>query len=134
MASTTGTIRLPDDDEDKSEGPTSRRRALLVGISYNGAHNQWPALDGPHSDVDRFRQLLIGTYSSTSLRPFPTTTVLFSDTYKYCPEDITVMRDDPSFPDLSHPTRVNMVSDNKLQFVGDSHSQTTDPRVRATGF
>lgn len=90
MASTTGTIRLPDDEEDKSEGPTSRRRALLVGISYNGPHNQWPALDGPHSDVDRFRQLL-------------------TDTYGYRPEDITVMRDDPNFPDLSHPTRVNMI-------------------------
>lgn len=127
MASTTGTVRLPDDDDDKSEGPTSRRRALLVGISYKGDHNQWPPLDGPHSDVERFRQLLIGTYLSTSLRPSFSTTILFPDTYKYRPEDMTVMKDDPSFPDLSHPTRVNMVSSNKLQFVGDSHSQTTDP-------
>ena len=127
MASTTGTVRLPDDDDDKSEGPTSRRRALLVGISYKGDHNQWPPLDGPHSDVERFRQLLIGTYLSTSLRPSFSTTILFPDTYKYRPEDMTVMKDDPSFPDLSHPTRVNMVSSNKLQFMGDSHSQTTDP-------
>jgi hypothetical protein len=79
-ASSTRTVRLSDDDdddddddedklEDKSEGPTSKRCALLVGISYNGAYNQWPALNGPHNDVDRFRQLLTGTYSSTSLRP-----------------------------------------------------------------
>ncbi|KAN0136282.1 Caspase domain containing protein [Lactarius tabidus] len=90
MASTTGTIRLPDDEEDKIEGPTSKRRALLVGISYNGPHNQWSPLDGPHSDVDRFQQLL-------------------TDTYGYSHEDITVMKDDPSFPDLSNPTRVNMI-------------------------
>jgi hypothetical protein len=127
MTSTTGTIRLPDDEEDKIEGPTSKRRALLVGISYSGPHNQWSPLDGPHSDVDRFQQLLTGTYSSTCLRPFPSTTVLFPDTYGYRSEDMTVMKDDPSFPDLSHPTRVNMVSGNKLQFMDDSHLQTIDP-------
>jgi hypothetical protein len=90
MGSTTGTIRLADDEEDKSEGPTSKRRALLVGISYSGPHNKWPALDGPHDDVDRFRQLL-------------------TETYGYQSEDITVMRDDPNLPDLSHPTRDNMI-------------------------
>ena len=62
MASTTGTIRLPDDEDNKrdSEGPTLKRRALLVGISYKGAHNKWSALDGPYDDVDRFRHLLSG--------------------------------------------------------------------------
>ncbi len=77
MTSATGTIRLPDDEEDKSEGPTSRRRALLVGISYKGDRNKWPVLDGPHEDVDRFRHLLTGTLSYTSLGPFPSTSVLF---------------------------------------------------------
>ena len=115
MASTTGTIRLSDDEEDKSEGPTSKRRALLVGISYSGPHNTWSALDGPHDDVDRFRHLLIGTWSYTSLSPFPLTTVLFPDTYGYRSEDITVMEDDPNLPYLSHPTHVNMVSGNNLQ-------------------
>jgi hypothetical protein len=126
MTSTTGTIRLPDDEEDKGKGPTLKRRAL-IGISCSGPNNQWSALDGPHSDVDRFRQPLTGTYSSTSLRPFPSTTVLFLDTYGYRPEDMTVMKDDLSFRDFSRPTRVNMVTGNKLQFVDDSPTQTTDP-------
>ena len=60
MASTTGSIRLPDDGEDKSKSPTSKRRALLVGISYTGAHNTWSPLDGPFDDVDRFWKLLTG--------------------------------------------------------------------------
>jgi hypothetical protein len=125
MGSTTGTIRLADDEEDKSKGPTSKRRALLVGISYSGPHNKWPALDGPHDDVDRFRQLLTGTWPYTSLRPFPSTTVLFPETYGYQSEDITVMRDDPNLPDLSHPTRDNMVSGNNMDKVDDSHYYTT---------
>ncbi|KAN0130443.1 Caspase domain containing protein [Lactarius tabidus] len=91
--------------EDKSEGPTSKRCALLVGISYNGAYNQWPALNGPHNDVDRFRQLL-------------------TDTYGYRPEDITVMKDDPTFPDISHPTRVNMIRELE-RLVSDAASGDT---------
>ena len=62
MASKAGTIRLPDDEEDKSGGQKPKRRALLVGISYNGPHNKWSALDGPYEDVDRFQQLLTGTW------------------------------------------------------------------------
>ncbi|KAI9456400.1 peptidase C14, caspase domain-containing protein, partial [Lactarius psammicola] len=108
MTSKSGTIRLPDDEEDKSEGATSRRRALLVGISYRGAQ-KWSTLDGPHDDVDRFRKLLTGTWSYTSFRPFPSTTVLIPETYEYRPEDITILKDDPNLPDLSHPTRVNML-------------------------
>ncbi|KAF8267146.1 caspase domain-containing protein [Lactarius quietus] len=100
MAGTTGTIRLPDDEGDKSESSASKRRALLVGISYNGPHNQWSALDGPHDDVNRFQQLL-------------------TDTYGYRPEDITMMRDDPSLPELSHPTRVNMIRELK-RLVSDA--------------
>jgi hypothetical protein len=65
----------------RATAPTSKRRALLVGISYNGAHNKWPALDGPHEDVDRFRQLLTGTWYYTSLGPFPFTTILSPETY-----------------------------------------------------
>ena len=125
MANTTGTIRLPDDEEDKSDGQRSKRRALLVGISYNGDHNKWPALDGPHEDVDRFRQLLTGTWSYNWLGPFLLTNILSPETYKYRPEDITVMRDDPTLPDLSHPTRDNMVSGNKPHLVDDSHHYDT---------
>ncbi|KAI9432855.1 caspase domain-containing protein [Lactarius indigo] len=100
MTSTTGTIRLPDDEEEKSEGPATKRRALLVGISYKGDHNTWSPLDGPHEDVDRFQQLLI-------------------DTYGYRPEDITILKDDPNIPDLSHPTRVNMICELK-RLVSDA--------------
>ena len=125
MANTTGTIRLPDDEEDKSDGQRSKRRALLVGISYNGDHNKWPALDGPHEDVDRFRQLLTGTCSYNWLGPFLLTTILSPDTYRYRPEDITVMRDDPNLPALSHPTRDNMVNGNKSHLVDDSHHYDT---------
>ncbi|KAI9458149.1 caspase domain-containing protein, partial [Lactarius psammicola] len=78
----------------KIEYPRSKRQALLVGISYSGDHNTWPALDGPHEDVDRFAQLL-------------------TDTYGYRLEDITVLKDDPDLPDLSHPTRVNMIRELK---------------------
>ena len=42
-------------------GPTTKRRALLVGISY--AHSQsggdYRVLENPHDDVDMFRNLLI---------------------------------------------------------------------------
>ncbi|KAH9003553.1 caspase domain-containing protein [Lactarius hatsudake] len=93
-------IRLPDDEEDKKEGPTSKRRALLVGISYKGDHNTWPALDGPHEDVDRFQQLLI-------------------ETYEYRLEDITVLKDSPNLPDILHPTRVNMIRELK-RLVSDA--------------
>jgi len=56
-------------------------------------------LDGPHDDVDRFRQLL-------------------TETYGYRPEDITVMRDDTNLPDLSHPTRDNMIRELKRLVSG----------------
>ena len=39
---------------------STKRRALLVGISYHHPSPIWSPLDGPHEDVDRFRDLLIG--------------------------------------------------------------------------
>jgi F-box-like len=36
-----------------------KHRALLVGITYTGPSNTWTKLDGPHEDVDRYRDLLI---------------------------------------------------------------------------
>ena len=46
-----------------------KRRAILVGISY--AHSQsdtWWPLDGPHGDVDGFRDLLVRKQSSSPRR------------------------------------------------------------------
>jgi hypothetical protein len=57
---TNNNIRLPDLEEGKGvEGPTPKRRGLLVGICYNGSKN-WNPLEGPHKDIDNFRDLLIG--------------------------------------------------------------------------
>ena len=44
--------------DDKHEVASLKRRALLVGITYTGPDNKWPPLDGPHRDVDRYRELL----------------------------------------------------------------------------
>jgi hypothetical protein len=35
--------------------------------------------------------------------------ILIPDTYKFLPEDITVLKDDPDLPFLSQPTQANMV-------------------------
>ena len=57
-------LRLTDVQEETQSArvaPTSKRRALLVGISYHHSRSElWSPLDGPHEDVDRFRKLLIG--------------------------------------------------------------------------
>jgi hypothetical protein len=45
---------LPDDVHDKT-----KRRALLVGITYSSPSNTWSQLDGPHGDVDQYQDLLI---------------------------------------------------------------------------
>ena len=54
---------LEDDVHEKSKGVETKRRALLVGITYtspfNLASNTWSQLDGPHDDVDQYRDLLI---------------------------------------------------------------------------
>jgi hypothetical protein len=49
---------LPDDVHDKMKLVKTRRRALLVGITYSTS-NTWSQLDGPHGDVDQYRDLLI---------------------------------------------------------------------------
>ena len=57
-------IRLLDVQEETQSAraaPTSKRRALLIGISYHHSLSElWSPLDSPHEDVDRFRELLIG--------------------------------------------------------------------------
>ena len=66
-------IRLTDVQEETQTAraaPTSKRRALLVGISYRHSLSElWSSLDGPHEDVDRFRELLIGEPIFTTIRP-----------------------------------------------------------------
>ena len=50
---------LPDDEHDKTKDVEAKRRALLVGITYTSPSNTWSQLDGPHGDVDQYRDLLI---------------------------------------------------------------------------
>ncbi len=50
---------LPDDIHDRTKDVASKQRALLVGITYTGPFNTWSQLDGPHGDVDQYRDLLI---------------------------------------------------------------------------
>lgn len=40
--------------------------------------------------------------------------ILIIDTYGYSPEDIVVLMDDPTLPEHSQPTRVNMVESPSL--------------------
>jgi hypothetical protein len=66
-------LRLTDVEEDTQSaaraGSTTKRRALLVGISYHHSPSPiWAPLDGPHEDVDRFRKLLIGEQVFSALR------------------------------------------------------------------
>jgi hypothetical protein len=112
LAKDDGNIRLPDDVayhvENKPEVPAKRRKALLVGISYSSPSNTWSPLDGPHGDVDRFKDLLLSALITHLFHSLPIQ--LFAATYGYPPEDIVVLKDLPELPD-SHPTRVNMVRD-----------------------
>lgn len=99
-------IHLPDN----SESPRTKRRALLVGISYIGSTDPvWTPIDGLHDDVDRFRGLLIRVYFIHRSAGFTWPLIPVPETYGYLPEDIVVLKDDPSFPDQFHPTRANMV-------------------------
>jgi ankyrin repeat protein len=105
-------IRLPDVvEETRSAMVGPKRRALLVGISY---HSSSP-LDGPHKDVDCVRELLIGEQIFSAFKfvhhsEFPHLTLShFAGTYGYAPNDITVLKDDPKFPNSLQPTRANMV-------------------------
>ncbi|KAH9991896.1 caspase domain-containing protein [Russula vinacea] len=86
--------------ESKAHLPTPKRRALLVGITYHDSTDPiWTPLDGPHIDVDHFRNLLIYIYG-------------------YLPEDIIVLKDDPRFPDRLQPTRANMIRELKRLVAG----------------
>ena len=52
-------VHLPNGVGNKTEVAATKRRALLVGITYTGPANKWSPLDGPHDDVDRYWDLLI---------------------------------------------------------------------------
>ena len=56
---------LPDAKErSKVNAPKSKRRALLVGITYKSSTDEvWTPLEHPHDDVDNFRELLIRVFS-----------------------------------------------------------------------
>ena len=56
---------LPDSQEQSTvHVPGPKRRALLVGISYEGSIDPvWTPLEHPHDDVDNFRKLLISVSS-----------------------------------------------------------------------
>ena len=101
----------PNKTKDVETKRRTKRRALLVGISYTSPWNTWPPLDEPHGDVDQYRDLLVSEYSHVYSIRFPLTLV---DTYGYRPEDIVVLKDLPEFPEQSKPTRVNMVREIRL--------------------
>ena len=63
-------LPVDQDQDHKKEGPTTKRRALLIGITYAGSKT-WSELDGPHHDVDHYQELLTSTLSYTSLIAFP---------------------------------------------------------------
>ena len=71
-----GRLRLTDVQEETQSAraaPTSKRRALLVGISYHHSLSEpWSPLDGSHEAVDRFRELLIGEKSLLPLNSYVT--------------------------------------------------------------
>lgn len=107
--------KLPDDTHDKT-----KRRALLVGITYSSPSNTWSPLDGPHGDVDQYRDLLVYTYG-------------------YLPEDIVVLKDLPGFPQQFRPTQVNMIRElkalvsdaepgDKFTFFYSGHSDQQDAK------
>jgi ankyrin repeat protein len=100
------------DVESKAHGPTPKRRALLVGISYHDSTSpMWEPLAGPHVDVENFRELLICMYF---IPGSALATNLYPDTYGYSPEDIVLLKDDPSFPNQMQPTRFNIVESYSL--------------------
>jgi hypothetical protein len=87
-------------------GSSSRRRALLVGISYNGE------LLNAHKDVDRYRNVLLGMLHIifTYRRVFLHCLFCSQGKYGYRPEDITILKDDSKSPNHLQPTRDNIVS------------------------
>jgi hypothetical protein len=113
--------RGPHADADVLDG---RRRALLIGIAYHGE------LLNTHKDVDRYRDLLLGTSHEPSLLCFTffphsfyclaffllshvSFVIVFcctTGTYGYRAEDVVVLKDDPALPAHLQPTRENIVS------------------------
>ncbi|KAH9164042.1 caspase domain-containing protein [Lactarius sanguifluus] len=106
-----GRIRLDDIEEGQSlptaddgargphaytDVPNGRRRALLIGIAYHGE------LLNTHEDVDRYRDVLLGTYG-------------------YLAEDVVVLKDDPALPAHLQPTRENILRELR-NLVADAAS------------
>ncbi|KAH8989864.1 caspase domain-containing protein [Lactarius hatsudake] len=106
-----GRIRLDDIEEGQSlpadddgtrgphaytDVPNGRRRALLIGIAYHGE------LLNTHKDVDRYRDVLLGTYG-------------------YLAEDVVVLKDDPALPAHLQPTRENILRELR-NLVADAAS------------
>ncbi|KAH9005350.1 caspase domain-containing protein [Lactarius deliciosus] len=106
-----GRIRLDDIEEGQSlpaadngtrgphaytDVPNGRRRALLIGIAYHGE------LLNTHKDVDRYRDVLLGTYG-------------------YPAEDVVVLKDDPALPAHLQPTRENILRELR-NLVADAAS------------
>ncbi|KAI9440266.1 caspase domain-containing protein [Lactarius psammicola] len=152
-----GRIRLDDIEEGHSlptddamtRGPhaaadmpnNGRRRALLIGIAYHGE------LLNTHKDVDRYRDVLLGTserLSSLFLFNFPHLFYCLSlfycliivirypyciyplilddtGTYGYSAEDVVVLKDDPALPDYLQPTRENILRELR-HLVADAAS------------
>ncbi|KAI0078611.1 hypothetical protein K474DRAFT_1706336 [Panus rudis PR-1116 ss-1] len=82
---------LPSSRKSTLNANTGKRKALLVGITYNnGEESVFGQLVGPYEDVEALRSLLI-------------------DQYAYKAEDITVMLDKPDFPPHLKPTRKNLI-------------------------
>jgi hypothetical protein len=119
-----GEIKAPHPDPPPS--PPPKKRALLVGITYHGSTSlTWTPLDGPHVDVMHFQKLLIRAYFISSERPFLLwPLILITDTYGYSPEDIVILKDDPTLPEHLQPTRANMV---RPPIVPGCFSVSADP-------
>jgi hypothetical protein len=61
--------------------------------------------------------LSVGIVFAASLHSsLPSALILIPDTYKYLPEDITILKDDPDLPSLSQPTRANIVIEHHSHF------------------
>ncbi|KAH8814563.1 caspase domain-containing protein [Flagelloscypha sp. PMI_526] len=94
------------------------KKALLIAICSTTHEENFPTLNGPKEDIERFRTLLLNQYG-------------------YDPENITVMSDqDPECPERLQPTKVNIMRELKsftadvrpgdefvFQYAGHSHQR-----------
>ena len=97
-----------------SSPSVSKKKALLIGIRYGdsagvpeSSSGDGP-LKGPHVEVLKMRQLLLGkrlSFSYVILNLF----IYLPDCYDYSPDDITVLVDDYD-PEHTQPTEENIVS------------------------